>query len=456
LPWLANLDASLTIAHMLQNKSGLRDQWVMAMLMGARAEQRFTLEDGNEVVRRAPASMFAPGSQSWYCNLNFELLGQIIEAVSGESFADAVTRHIFTPLKMNSSYVGVDTANPIPDDVRGYRLHNDVWEEEVNAIHWGASAGIVSTAEDLLNWAHCLQHPAAAGLPWVAKIAEAFPFNDGSAACYASGINHFRVGKRAVLTHQGALRGWRSTLLNFMDEHVSIAVFMNRTNSPQNKFTRAVAYEIAEAMGIAPLWPSRPRAVSQIKGWFVSPEQGILLQLDCDRDEHGKGQPDAPLRAQVQGGWSPLMTTSHENTFATQDQQMVIRVESEDKLWLTITDANVHTLMSRVIVDAGEETPSQFAATGNYVCAPLGSTLRFIRQAQSSGSDSVVQVVLSGIFGEGVQHKLNILSATTAWFDIARGVDESPPGRVLVLVDRKANTVELSTTLARRIVFRSA
>jgi hypothetical protein len=41
-----------------------------------------------------------------------------------------------------------------------------------------------------------------------------------------------------------------------------------------------------------------------------------------------------------------------------------------------------------------------------------------------------------------------------AWFDLSRGVDESPPGRVLVFYDAAANTIELSCELARRMVFR--
>ena len=64
LPWTKGMDRTLTIAHLMQNKSGLRDQWVLAMMMGAKAEQPFTLDDGINVNCRAPQSMFAPGSQN--------------------------------------------------------------------------------------------------------------------------------------------------------------------------------------------------------------------------------------------------------------------------------------------------------------------------------------------------------------------------------------------------------
>jgi hypothetical protein len=60
--------------------------------------------------------------------------------------------------------------------------------------------------------------------------------------------------KREMLAHAGALRGWRSTLMHFVAEDTSIAVFMNRTNSPKGKLVRGVANEILEALKIAPIW----------------------------------------------------------------------------------------------------------------------------------------------------------------------------------------------------------
>ena len=62
LAWTKGMDRALTIAHLMQNKSGLRDQWVLAMMMGATATQLFTLDDGVAVSGGAPESMFAPGS----------------------------------------------------------------------------------------------------------------------------------------------------------------------------------------------------------------------------------------------------------------------------------------------------------------------------------------------------------------------------------------------------------
>jgi D-aminopeptidase len=487
VPWTAGMDDHLTIRHLMQNKSGLRDQWVLAMMMGAIATERFTLDDGVEVMRRAPASMFAPGSQSLYCNGNFEILGAVLEAVNGKSFSDLAAAHIFAPLGMRDSFVGLDTGLPLVGSARGgarnttaaaeacvgYRFHHEQWEPEVNGIHWGASAGIVSTMADLMKWVNCVRDPAAAGMPWVEAIKRALPFNDGAPATYASGINHLIAGgadgagelnARSVLAHAGALRGWRSVYMHYVREEVSIAVFMNRTNSPQGKLTRGVAADIASVIGVAPVRGrehvdaahgapnadarlTRSTLPTHAAGWYVSREQGLLIELRNGELREGA----APARgAEVFTSldWSPLYATHDPHVLATDDGQCAITLPRtrEEPVMLRRYDANVFVPMQRVETSRRaqrHDEPPKLPA-GRYRCAPLESELEI--------SDAAI--LFRGIFGEGVRYPLNILNAEVAWFDLSRGVDESPPGRVLVFYDAAANTIELSCELARRMVFR--
>jgi CubicO group peptidase (beta-lactamase class C family) len=57
------------------------------------------------------ARLTAPiGARSQYFNLNYAVLALIIEAASGQSYADYVTEQIFTPLGMTHSYTTVEAA----------------------------------------------------------------------------------------------------------------------------------------------------------------------------------------------------------------------------------------------------------------------------------------------------------------------------------------------------------
>lgn len=46
----------------------------------------------------------APGVYFAYCNMNYCLLGTIVEAVSGERFDEYMTHHVFTPMGLTCSY----------------------------------------------------------------------------------------------------------------------------------------------------------------------------------------------------------------------------------------------------------------------------------------------------------------------------------------------------------------
>ncbi len=450
VPWAQVLDSRITLSHLMQNKSGIRDQWVMAMMMGARAEQRFTLADGVTAVKHAPASMWTPGSQNLYCNANFELLGQVLQSVTGKHFSELLQTHILAPLKMHNTSVGIDTAEAIAGDTRGYRHIEGAWVEEQNRIHWAASAGMVSTIEDLLKWAACLRNPKAAGLPWAEAITRATPFNDGAPATYACGINHAinAVGnsKREMLAHAGALRGWRSTLMHFVAEDTSIAVFMNRTNSPSGKLPRGVAMEILEALKIPPIWQATKAPRKRVSlagaglsaGVYVSRDQGLMMQL---RDHKGLAEVYSHL------DWSSLCAGKNAKTITTEDGSLTLGVESSSQFTLTMRDENLHTVMVRI--KPSRPTSGPFKSGGRFECAPIKSGADILVSERGE-----VEVAFAGVFGEGVRYMLNVVDSEVAWFDLSRGVDESPPGRMLVRFDATEDAIEVSCMLARRVRFR--
>jgi D-aminopeptidase len=440
VPWTRVLDPALTVAHLMQNKSGIRDQWVMAMMMGAKPTQPFTLEDGNEAVRHAPDGMFAPGERNLYCNINFEIVGQILEAVTGQPYAELLSAHILVPLGMRDTSLGVDTSRSIPGDARGYRFHNKAWEEEQNGIHWAASAGMVSTAEDMLRWAACLRDPKAAGLPWVADILPTTPFNDGAEAQYAAGINRITAHGRTVFLHGGGLRGWKSLLLHFVNEETSIVVLMNRNNSPRARMPRAVAYDVAAALGILPVWrrkgvkPVPATLPPRTAGAWVSREQGLIV---CLRQSKGQAEVHSFL------DWSKLFRTPDPRTLATEDGHVRL---GKGGMMLVDAQENVCAPMRHIVRNVKGE--AKFAGRGVYRNAPLNGS------AKISTVRGKPAITFTGVFGTGEGYPLTVLDAHTAYFDLSRGVDEAPPGRVLVIHDPQQQCIELSATLARRIVFR--
>jgi hypothetical protein len=229
---------------------------------------------------------------------------------------------------------------------------------------------------------------------------------------------------------------------------------MNRTNGPKPRSLRGVALQFAKALGVAPVWrgagklPQRALLPAAAEGAYVSREQGLLIQL---RNYRGQAQVHSHL------DWSPLFHAEEAGTFATEDGQLAIHfgaglgdgVKPSPSLWLTLKEQNVHAQMQRVIAPrALRMSDARFEARGRYHCAPLASTAEIVAGARSE------EIMFTGPFGTGTRYPLTRLNTHTAWFDISRGVDESPPGRVLVIFDAKEGVLELSCMLARRMVFR--
>ena len=106
LPWFRVADsqasAQMTVRHLLNQTSGLPQTAGMIPLAD--------FDQSPDAVERqardlATLALTRPVGAAWeYSNLNYNLLGLVIEAVSGESYEAYVQRHIFAPLDMRHSY----------------------------------------------------------------------------------------------------------------------------------------------------------------------------------------------------------------------------------------------------------------------------------------------------------------------------------------------------------------
>lgn len=99
------------------------------------------------------ALMWQPGTQMNYCNTNYNLLGLIVERVSGQSYLDFLRSQIFSPLGMSFTST-ID--QPPPDMASGYYHDKPGQPFETRAeLHPDFSLGtgnLVSTTGDLLKW----------------------------------------------------------------------------------------------------------------------------------------------------------------------------------------------------------------------------------------------------------------------------------------------------------------
>lgn len=104
IPWfqVADEQASrqITVRHLLNQTSGLSDAGFQRPTLSPDT----TLEESVRDLRTA--ELTAPvGSKYQYFNLNYNVLGLIVEYVSGQEFGAYLREHIFAPLEMDNSFV---------------------------------------------------------------------------------------------------------------------------------------------------------------------------------------------------------------------------------------------------------------------------------------------------------------------------------------------------------------
>jgi CubicO group peptidase (beta-lactamase class C family) len=156
LPWFTQADpqaaARITVRHLLNQTSGLSQAVGMIPLADFDEGPDAAERQARELVTFQPTR--PPGSAWEYSNMNFNLLGLIIEAASGESYEAYIRNHIFAPLEMRHSYTS--KADAQQDGLaEGYRFWFGV---PIAAPHLPVPSGslpsgqLISSAEDMAHY----------------------------------------------------------------------------------------------------------------------------------------------------------------------------------------------------------------------------------------------------------------------------------------------------------------
>ena len=117
-----------------------------------------TLQDYIKLYGSRPPQ-FEPGSRWEYSNYGFILLGAIIEKVSGQSYYDYISEHVYGPAGMTSSSSEPEDV-AVPDRSIGYtRMAGPDLHPNTDTLPYrGTSAGGgYSTVDDLLKFANALE-----------------------------------------------------------------------------------------------------------------------------------------------------------------------------------------------------------------------------------------------------------------------------------------------------------
>jgi len=243
-----------TVRQLLGHTSGLPD-YLRSPAWSWKHSWRLDLSHAEVVQMTAQAPIvFEPGRRMQYCNTNYYLLGMVIEAVSGQTYAEYVKEHLFRRLGMSDSRLDAAAAI-IPGRVSGYTsqegvLHNTEFTSDTWAF---AEGGLLTTAEDLARLDAALYGDALIGKPSIDLMWTPTTLADGSVGVIgdngAGQPNHYGLGwfishykGHRLFLAGGNKPGFSCTYFRFVDANLTVIVLSNLSSSPVYR----LAGEIAE------------------------------------------------------------------------------------------------------------------------------------------------------------------------------------------------------------------
>ncbi len=148
----------VTVRHLLSHQSGIRN-WTDEEFHNTR--HYATLAESLHIFADDPL-LFEPGSRTQYTSLGYNLMGAVVEGVSGKPFLDYLAEHVFERAGMTGAR-GDDVRAIIPNRAAGYQmsgdglLANSPFSDTSNRT---AGGGLVATAEDVALFASAFQRGA--------------------------------------------------------------------------------------------------------------------------------------------------------------------------------------------------------------------------------------------------------------------------------------------------------
>jgi D-alanyl-D-alanine carboxypeptidase len=244
--------SAVTVRQLLTHTSGIpnfvSDQGSGAAILAFSQK----VSSSEEIIGWAAARplKFAPGEGRRYSSTGYQLLGMIIEKVSGKPWGQFLQDRIFAPLGMTSTRV-YSQYDIIPNRASGYNHFGDVPVNGVwmtPAIMESPAGGLLSTVEDMAKWEIALERGrilkpstlAQMEVPSKLKNDSIVQMDDGTRFGLGWDLPTYQ-GHRIVAHGGDHITGFTANFSRFVDDKVAIIVLTNLMPLDIGSIVRRVA-----------------------------------------------------------------------------------------------------------------------------------------------------------------------------------------------------------------------
>ena len=228
LSWFPDLKEKITIRHLLNHTSGIRDQWQLLAISGTRLDDVITQEHIVKILSQQRELNFKPGEKYSYSNSGFTMLAEIVKSASGQTLRAFTDSAIFKPLGMTSTHFH-DNYNEIEKN-RSYsysRIDSAHFSNSVLSYSNAGATSLFTNIPDLSKWVMNFYNTKVGGQKDIDQLTQTGKLNSGKELTYALGIAVDKYKGWRQYSHGGADAGYRTYLSVFPDLKMGFIVFSN-------------------------------------------------------------------------------------------------------------------------------------------------------------------------------------------------------------------------------------
>jgi D-alanyl-D-alanine carboxypeptidase len=214
----------ITIRHLLTHTSGIKSY---TELDGFEVSRHLTQGQFIAAIGKQPMD-FKPGHSWKYCNTGFNLLGYIIENVSGKNYWEFMSERIFRPLDMRATTSRLQK-QIVPNRASGYEQVKHEWvNRDCNLTDIFSAGAIVSTVLDMEKWNAALDGEKLLNSASKTQMWTATKLGDGSVKKYGFAWNvDGMVEGHKNIGHSGSTSGFSASIQRFPDDRLAVIVLTN-------------------------------------------------------------------------------------------------------------------------------------------------------------------------------------------------------------------------------------
>lgn len=228
LSWFPDLKEKITIRHLLNHTSGIRDQWQLLAISGTRLDDVITQEHIVKILSKQRALNFKPGEKYSYSNSGFTMLAEIVKSVTGQSLRKFTDSAIFKPLGMINTHFHDDYTEIVPNRSYSYgRIDSAHFSNSTLSYSVAGATSLFTNITDMSKWAMNFYNHKVGDQNDIDQLTRKGKLNNGKEQEYALGIavDTYRGWKQ--YSHGGADAGYRTYITVLPDYKMGFIVFSN-------------------------------------------------------------------------------------------------------------------------------------------------------------------------------------------------------------------------------------